>query len=105
MTSIAGRWKQSEKTPEYDPFGRPRGTGLLGQALGREIAPDVPGRYRPGDVRHSWADIGQAQALLGYAPRVSFADGLRETVAWGGSPAAGDSLDAARGEPGQRLAV
>ena len=73
--------------------------GLLGQALGREIAPDVPGTCRPGDVRHSWADIGRAQALLGYAPRVSFADGLRETVAWGGSPAAENSLDAARREP------
>jgi len=51
---------------------------LLGQALGREIAPDIPGIYRPGDVRHSWADIARAQALLGYTPHVSFVDGVRE---------------------------
>ena len=37
---------------------------------------------RPGDVRHSQADISKARQLLGYEPRVSFADGLRNTVEW-----------------------
>ncbi|MGI8801053.1 MAG: SDR family oxidoreductase [Solirubrobacteraceae bacterium] len=36
---------------------------------------------RPGDVRHSLADISRARSMLGYAPHVSFADGLRRTVA------------------------
>ncbi len=37
---------------------------------------------RPGDVRHSHADISAAREKLGYRPRVSFADGLAETLAW-----------------------
>ncbi|MEQ8821129.1 MAG: SDR family oxidoreductase [Sumerlaeia bacterium] len=37
---------------------------------------------KPGDVRHSHAGIGRAQALLGFEPEVSFRDGLAKTVAW-----------------------
>ena len=39
-------------------------------------------RERPGDIRHSLADIGQASRLLGYRPRYGFEDGLHETVDW-----------------------
>jgi len=37
---------------------------------------------RAGDIRHSLADIGLARELLGYAPAVDFAEGLRRTVEW-----------------------
>lgn len=37
---------------------------------------------RAGDVRHSLADIGLAQELLGYRPEVSVPEGLRRTVEW-----------------------
>ena len=37
---------------------------------------------RVGDVRHSQADIGKAERLLGYRALVSYADGLRQTVEW-----------------------
>lgn len=37
---------------------------------------------RAGDVRHSHADISQAERLLGYRPGVSVQDGLAGTVAW-----------------------
>jgi nucleoside-diphosphate-sugar epimerase len=37
---------------------------------------------RPGDVRHSLADISQARALLGYEPRVDLDEGLRRTIDW-----------------------
>ena len=36
----------------------------------------------PGDVRHSQADIGKAQRLLGYAPTHDVARGLREALPW-----------------------
>ena len=47
--------------------------------VGSDVEPihDPP---RPGDVRHSLADLGRARALLGYEPRVSVEDGLRRTV-------------------------
>ncbi len=35
---------------------------------------------RPGDVKHSHADISKARTLLGYEPLVSFEEGLRRTV-------------------------
>jgi len=37
---------------------------------------------RPGDVKHSLADISKARRLLGYSPAVSFEEGLRLTVDW-----------------------
>jgi UDP-glucose 4-epimerase len=37
---------------------------------------------RVGDVKHSLADIGAAQAAFGYRPTVPFEEGLRLTVDW-----------------------
>ncbi len=37
---------------------------------------------RSGDIHHSLADIRLARELLGYAPSVDFAEGLRRTVEW-----------------------
>ena len=38
--------------------------------------------FRPGDVRHSLADIGKARKLLGYEPGYSIAQGLDEAAGW-----------------------
>jgi UDP-glucose 4-epimerase len=53
----------------------------IGQAAGRLIPPQF-GPPRPGDILHSQADIGLAQASLGYEPQVSFRDGIVKTVEW-----------------------
>lgn len=37
---------------------------------------------RPGDVMHTRADIGLAEAVLGYRPEVSFWDGFERTCEW-----------------------
>lgn len=42
-------------------------------------------QYRPareGDVRHSVADISKARSLLGFEPKTTLEDGLRQTVEW-----------------------
>jgi UDP-glucose 4-epimerase len=39
-------------------------------------------RERPGDQRHMQADITRSQAILGWQPRMSFRDGMAQTVAW-----------------------
>jgi len=38
--------------------------------------------FRPGDVRHSQADIGKARRLLGYAPTHRLADGIEAALPW-----------------------
>lgn len=38
--------------------------------------------FRPGDIRHSHANIGQAEEQLGYAPTVPFLEGLTTTAQW-----------------------
>lgn len=42
----------------------------------------IHGPFRPGDVRHSQADISKAERLLAYAPRFDVRTGLKETVEW-----------------------
>jgi len=37
---------------------------------------------RPGDVRHSLADISRAATILGYTPQIDIREGLRHTVEW-----------------------
>jgi UDP-N-acetylglucosamine 4-epimerase len=37
---------------------------------------------RPGDIRHSLADISKARRLLGYEPKVDFREGIIKTVNW-----------------------
>lgn len=37
---------------------------------------------RPGDQRHMEADIQKAKELLGWSPKVDFAKGMADTVAW-----------------------
>lgn len=59
-------------------------TGLVEQindVLGTDIDPiyDDP---RPGDVRHSMADLDRVREQLGYEPDVDFQDGLERTVEW-----------------------
>jgi UDP-N-acetylglucosamine 4-epimerase len=38
--------------------------------------------FRPGDVRHSQADIGKAERLLGYRPEYDLRRGLSEALPW-----------------------
>lgn len=38
--------------------------------------------FRAGDVRHSQADIGKAQRLLGYAPRFDLRAGIAQAMPW-----------------------
>jgi dTDP-L-rhamnose 4-epimerase len=52
-------------------------TGMA-KALGKEIPPEVTGKYRVGDIRHCVADISLARDQLGFEPQVTFERGIRE---------------------------
>lgn len=52
----------------------------LSDALGNTVEPRY-GPPRPGDVRNFWLDCSRAREALGWAPAMSFADGVALTVA------------------------
>lgn len=55
----------------------------LAPLLGKEhLQPEITGKYRIGDIRHCFADIGLAQRVLGYQPRVALEEGLVELASW-----------------------
>ena len=51
---------------------------ILGDIAGEEVSP-IFEPARPGDVRHSLADISKAREILGYSPEVLYPEGLRRT--------------------------
>lgn len=53
----------------------------LTEALGVDTQPAF-GPDRPGDIKHSNADISKARALLGYDPDYSFQDGIKLAIQW-----------------------
>lgn len=73
--------------------------GRLARAMGREdIAPEITGECRKGDIRHCFADLTKARELLGFAPQVDFQEGLAELVEWVAGQVAADHVDEAARE-------
>ena len=66
--------------------GRPLSVLDVAEALGRELGwtggVEVTGKFRAGDIRHCYADITRISAQLGYAPTVTFEQGVGELVRW-----------------------
>jgi dTDP-L-rhamnose 4-epimerase len=75
----------------------------LAQVMGKEgIAPEIVGKYRVGDIRHCFSDIGKAQRVLGYRPQVGIEDGMAELAAWLEGQAAVDRVSQAAAELAKR---
>ncbi len=53
----------------------------INKITGKDIAP-IYADPRPGDIKHSQADIRKAEEKLGYRTAVSFEEGLRRTIDW-----------------------
>jgi dTDP-L-rhamnose 4-epimerase len=63
-----------------------------------EQEPVLTGKYRVGDIRHCFADIGLATELIGYAPEVTLDDGMTELAAWLEGQACDDRVESAAAE-------
>lgn len=50
--------------------------------MGQEPRLEFSGRYRVGDIRSCYADLGRSRDELGYQPRIQFSDGVAELVEW-----------------------
>lgn len=71
----------------------------ISEVMGKEqIEPEITGKYRVGDVRHCFADIGLARRELNYEPAVSLEAGLAELVSWLEGQVAVDRVEEARAE-------
>jgi dTDP-L-rhamnose 4-epimerase len=70
---------------------------MLAIAMGvPNLCPQILGKARAGDIRHCFADIGKAQALLHYAPSLLLEDSLDELVEWICNSSANDQAENAK---------
>ena len=53
----------------------------IAELLGKDIAP-VYAPPRPGDIKHSLADVSLAKKLIGYEPLIEFEEGIRMAIDW-----------------------
>ena len=70
----------------------------MADALGKNLEPQITGKYRVGDIRHCFADVALARSMLGYTPEVSLEDGVLELADWLEGQIANDHVDSASAE-------
>jgi dTDP-L-rhamnose 4-epimerase len=110
---VARACRQALEQP--DPAGRVLNVGSgesvsvleiaaeLARVMQREdVAPQVTGTYRVGDIRHCFADVALAARTIGYAPQVRLTDGMSELAQWLAGEVATDRVDAAAAELASR---
>jgi dTDP-L-rhamnose 4-epimerase len=74
----------------------------LALVLGKDIAPELPGIYRAGDIRHCFADVTLARELLGFEPEGDRDEALAELAQWLETQPATDRFDRAAAELAER---
>jgi len=74
----------------------------LARLLGRDVAPELPGTFRAGDIRHCIADVSLARDLLGFESQIALEDGLAELADWLPTQQATDRFDLAAAELAER---
>jgi dTDP-L-rhamnose 4-epimerase len=58
-----------------------------------DIKPKITNQFRKGDVRHCFADISKIRSKLGYDPKISFEEGMKELITWSSDQQAFDKFD------------
>ena len=54
---------------------------MINKSLGKNVKPNYVAE-RPGDIKHSLADITAATKLINFKPVISFEDGLQKAIEW-----------------------
>lgn len=70
----------------------------MAKLYNKDVRPEIISRYRAGDIRHCYADISKIETKLGFKPKVSFEDGMKELVNWGSKEEVVDGFEDAFGE-------
>jgi len=112
VTDVARACRLALETPEADGEVINVGSGNqytiveiaqeLAKVMGKDISAQLTAKYRVGDIRHCFADLTKAKALLGYEPQVRFEDGLSELAEWLEGQIAVDSVNKATEELASR---
>ena len=93
MVSAEGLVRGIDRTLEYAEYTeeeRPVSIQIFGgdpermaEAVGKpDLAPEITGKYRIGDIRHCIADVSLARRVLGYEPKVTLERGIAELARW-----------------------
>lgn len=64
----------------------------------KQLTPQVTGQFRPGDIRHCYADITKIKNKIGFEPMYAFEDGMKELIGWGNKQEAKDEFEKAQKE-------
>ena len=75
--------------------------GILIKLYGKDMECDVVNKYRIGDIRHCYADIGKIRGI-GFRPAIGLEEGLKNLVEWGRLVEAVDGSEAANRELEER---
>lgn len=65
----------------------------IAKLYNKKIEPRITNQYRKGDIRHCFADITKIKEKLGYEPKVSFEEGMKELIKWSADREASDFVD------------
>jgi dTDP-L-rhamnose 4-epimerase len=71
---------------------------VLIELYGSHVKPEITGKVRKLDVRHCFADTSKIRRLLGWSPKISFKQGLKEIIEWSRGQEAVDKVDFAMKE-------
>jgi dTDP-L-rhamnose 4-epimerase len=71
---------------------------LIARGLGRPAEIQPSGQFRMGDIRHCFADVSRAKALLGWQARRSLEDGIDELLRWASGERPADLTERAHAE-------
>ena len=74
----------------------------LSKLMGKKSLIKINQDFRKNDIRHCFADITKAKALLGWEPRVSLEQGLKELIDWSEGKKAEDKFSQAQKELKQK---
>ncbi|HIE29682.1 TPA: SDR family NAD(P)-dependent oxidoreductase [Candidatus Poribacteria bacterium] len=65
---------------------------------GQVLKPEIVNRFRIGDIRHCFADISKIRDTLGFEPKVTLTDGIKELMDWVKEQTAVDEFEKAERE-------
>lgn len=74
----------------------------LAKVLGKDLTPEISGKYRVGDIRHCFPDISAARQVLGFQPSMTLEEGMRDLAEWLEQQTAPDRFNEMRAELSSR---